>query len=137
MDTIAFAIINYNTRDHLRTCLKSIDPHCQDVLVVDNASNDGSQDMVKQEFPQVRLLANEHNLGYGAAANQAIQACQAPFVLLLNSDTCLQSGAGKKIADYLEENPQAGIVGPRLLNADGSLQISCFPFPTPLNTLVR
>jgi GT2 family glycosyltransferase len=138
MDTMAFAIINHNTRDHLRACLQSINPYCQEeVLVVDNASTDGSQDMVKQKFPQVRLLVNQHNPGYGTAANQAVQACHTPLVLLLNSDTRLQSEAGNKLANYMQENPQAGIVGPRLLNADGSLQMSCFPFPSPLNTLVR
>jgi GT2 family glycosyltransferase len=138
MVSLDYAIINYNTRDHLRLCLQSIEPSCRPhVLVVDNASSDGTPEMLEEEFPEVKLLANEHNPGYGAAANQAVQACQAPFLLLLNSDTRLQPGAGQKLSAYMEENPNAAIVGPRLLNADGSLQISTFPFPTPLATLVR
>jgi GT2 family glycosyltransferase len=138
MQSLAFAIISYNTREHLRACLQSIEPGCRPgVLVVDNASSDGSPEMVRSEFPEVSLLANEHNPGYGAAANQAIYACNAHYVLLLNSDTRLQPRVEEKLFDYLEHNRQAAIVGPRLLNADGSLQISTFPFPTPFATLVR
>jgi N-acetylglucosaminyl-diphospho-decaprenol L-rhamnosyltransferase len=99
---------------------------------VDNGSSDGSIEMVRREFPVVDLHVDWSNRGYGAAANQAIGRCTAPFILLLNSDTVLQRGALEAIGDYLERHPRAGILGPRLRSRDGTLQRSCFPFPTPL-----
>jgi GT2 family glycosyltransferase len=92
--------------------------------------------MVRAEYPWVRLHANQTNFGYGAAANQAIASCTAEYVLLLNSDTLLQPGALQALSTYLELHPYAAIVGPRLVNPDGTLQASCHPFPTPLNTLL-
>jgi GT2 family glycosyltransferase len=133
----AVAIINYNTCEHLRACLNSILPESpSEMIVVDNASTDGSAEMVQAEFPQVSLYANKTNCGYGAAANQAITSCTAKYVLLLNSDTRLQAGALQALSIYLDQHPRAAIVGPRLENPDGSLQASCFPFPTVLNTFL-
>lgn len=137
MSTIAVVVVNYNTRDLLRECLESVRAEgMSEILVVDNASQDGSAGMVRELFPEVRLIARTDNPGYGAAANQGIAACAAPSVLLLNSDTRLEPGAAAALARHLEENPRAGIVGPRLLNPDGTFQSSCFPFLTPLNVLV-
>lgn len=136
--SIAIAIVNYNTREHLRVCLTSVaSEQCEEVVVVDNASSDGSVEMVRSVYPWVRLLANEVNCGYGAAANQAIASCSSRYVLLLNSDTLLGPGAHQALGNYLDQHPQAAIVGPRLLNPDGTPQASCFPFPTPLQTLLR
>jgi GT2 family glycosyltransferase len=137
---VAVVVVNYNTRDLLRDCLESVRAEgpegVGEVVVVDNASRDGSPDMVREQFPEARLVANEHNPGYGAAANQGIAACAAPCVLLLNSDTLLRPGTAAALARYLDENPRAGIAGPRLLNPGGTLQPSCFPFLTPFNVLV-
>jgi GT2 family glycosyltransferase len=110
-------------------------PH--EVVVVDNASSDGSAEMVRAHYPSAILRAKERNLGFGAAANQAIASCAAEYVLLLNSDTLLQSGALKALSDYLAQHPRAAIVGPRLVEPDGALQASCYPFPTPLNTFLE
>jgi GT2 family glycosyltransferase len=107
------------------------------MVVVDNASSDGSAEMVRAEYPWVTLHANKANLGYGAAANQAIASCTAEYVLLLNSDTLLQTGALMALSGYLDLHPRAAIVGPRLVEADGTLQASCYPFPTPLNTFLE
>jgi len=127
----AVAIINYNTRGHLRGCLESVElERPTEVIVIDNASTDGSVEMVKRHFPQVTLIARDDNPGYGAAANQAIAACSSEIVLLLNSDTRLRPGALGGLTSYMSDNTRAGIVGPRLLNADGSLQHSCFPWPS-------
>jgi GT2 family glycosyltransferase len=93
--------------------------------------------MVRAEYPWVTLHANQTNLGYGAAANQAIASCTAEYVLLLNSDTLLQAGALMALSGYLDAHPRAAIVGPRLVEADGTLQASCYPFPTPLNTFLE
>lgn len=136
---LAVVVVNYNTRDLLRECLESVREQgagaVAEVWVVDNASQDGSAEMVRELFPEVRLIARTDNPGYGAAANQGIAACAAPSALLLNSDTRLLPGAAAALARHLEENPRAGIIGPRLLNPDGTFQPSCFPFLTPLNLL--
>ena len=93
-------VINYNTRDHLRACLQGLrDESPASLIVVDNASHDGSADMVRQEFPDVKLIANTANLGFAAAANQAIAACESPFLLLLNSDTLVPTGWIERLAD--------------------------------------
>jgi len=136
MTPTAVAIVNYNTRDHLRECLETVLPQRPaEIVVVDNDSSDGSVEMMRERFPNVRLIQAE-NRGYGAAANLAFAASSAPYVLLLNTDTLLRPGALEALVEYLDDNPQAGVVGPRLLNPDGSLQPSCFPFPSPLNVLL-
>jgi len=138
MSKIAVAIVNYNTREHLRSCLQSARPEGPaETFVVDNASSDGSAAMVAREFPRVLLRANGANLGFGAAANQAVAACRAPYVLLLNADTRLCPGALRALEAYLDRTPRAGIAGPRLVNARGGFEVSCGPFPTPFNTLLE
>jgi GT2 family glycosyltransferase len=92
--------------------------------------------MVQADFPWVTLCANKTNLGYGAAANQAIAGCTAEYVLLLNSDTLLEAGTLRALSLYLDLHPRAAVVGPRLVNPDGTLQASCYPFPTPFNILL-
>jgi hypothetical protein len=134
---LAVAVVSWNTREHLRRCLASVEAEgAEEVVVVDNASSDGSPAMVRAEHPRVRLLANPGNTGYGAAANQAVTACTAPYVLLLNADTRVCTGSLAALAEHLDRHPGAGLVGPRLLNPDGTLQVSCQPLPTPLHTLL-
>lgn len=133
MSTIAAAIVNYNTRDDLRACLASLQgAGAAEIVVVDNASADGSAAMVQAEFPGATLCTNQHNSGYGSAANQAIAHCHAPHVLLLNSDTLVEPETLPILDNYLREHPHVAIAGPRLHNPDGSLQASAYPFPTPL-----
>lgn len=137
-DSIAVAIINYNTCKELQACLGSINPEdASEVVVVDNNSSDASVGMVRSQYPWVTLLANKTNLGYGAAANQAIANSTARYVVLLNSDTRLQPGSLKALSHYLDQHPRAAIVGPRLEGSDGTLQASCYPFPTPLDTFLE
>jgi GT2 family glycosyltransferase len=131
MTPIAIAIVNYNTREHLRACLATVRSEgASEVVVVDNASSDGSAEMVRIEYPWVTLRANGKNLGYAAAANQAIASCTAPYVLLLNADILLDSDGLKKLSLYLDQHPRAAIVGPRLVNSRGAPQRSWFPFPS-------
>ena len=138
MTTIAVVIVNHNTCQHLQACLASIQlERPSEVVVVDNASSDGSVEMVQAVYPWVRLYANRTNPGYGTAANQAIASCTAQYVLLLNSDTLLQLGALEALSSYLDQHRRAAIVGPRLVTLDGTLQPSCYPFPTPLHTLLE
>ena len=136
--SIAIVIVNYNTRDHLQRCLASIDPNdAIETIVIDNVSTDGSAEMVRKNFPHVTLWITESNIGYGAAANEAIAKCTADTVLLLNSDTLLQKSSAQALKNYLADHPQAAIVGPRLHNADGTLQASCYPIPTPFNLFLE
>jgi N-acetylglucosaminyl-diphospho-decaprenol L-rhamnosyltransferase len=132
------AVVNFNTRDQLHTCLASVlSDSPGEVVVVDNASQDGSAKMVRSVYPDVTLLANPVNGGYGQAANQAIAACALPYVLLLNADTRLLSGALEALSLHLDRQPAAALVGPRLVGADGVPHASCSAFPGPLHTFFQ
>src|SRR6266571_4238495 len=111
---MAVVIVNYNTREYLRACLATVLPEVpSEVVVVDNTSSDGSVEMVQAEYPDVALHANKTNVGYGAAANQAIASCTAKYILLLNADTLLKPGALRALSNYLDLRSQVAIVGPR------------------------
>ena len=120
--------------DLLSDCLSSIfEPGLNidfEVYVVDNASNDGSQTMINDQFPDVKLIANSNNPGFAKANNQALRISSGEYVLLLNPDTIVKSGAIEKLVNFLDEFPEAGAAGARLLNSDGSLQRSASPKPT-------
>ncbi len=139
MTDIAVIIVNWNAREDLRQCLQSLcaaPPPKVDfaVWVVDNASTDGSAEMVAREFPQVHLRVNTENLGFSKANNQAIAEALAETdtrsVFLLNSDAAVHAGALDALVAWADANPNAGIVGPKVLNPDGSLQMSCRRFPS-------
>jgi hypothetical protein len=135
---MAVAVISWNTRELLRRCLATaVAESPGEVVVVDNGSSDGSVEMVRAEFPSVRLEVLPGNPGYGAAANIAFSRCDAEYLLLLNSDTELGSGTLAALIAHLDRCPRAGIAGPRLLNPDRSLQKSTFPFPSPLVPLFK
>ncbi len=106
------------------------------MVVVDNASGDGTAEMVEQEFPGVRLIANESNLGFAAGNNQAIEATRAPFVLLLNPDTEVQEGALAALLQVFEE-ARVGAAAPQLVLPDGRVQRSCRGFPEPVPVLAE
>jgi GT2 family glycosyltransferase len=130
----AVAIISFNTVELLRACLNSVVMQSPaEVIVIDNASSDGSAEMVRTEYPTAILKTNQTNLGYGAAANLAIASSTAKYVLLLNADTVLGTGALVRLRSYLDVHSEAAVVGPRLLNPDGSLQSSCRSFPRPIS----
>jgi N-acetylglucosaminyl-diphospho-decaprenol L-rhamnosyltransferase len=134
---MAVAVVNYNTCAHLEACLETaVAEHPVQTIVVDNASTDGSPEMVAEDFPQVELVTAP-NEGFGAGANIALQHAGAPYVLLLNSDTRLHPGTLDALAGYLDAHPHVGMVGPRLVNPDGSLQKSIYPAPSPVAELMR
>lgn len=135
---MSVAIVTHNTCECLRACLESLEREAaSDVVVVDNASSDDTVEMVRAAFPRVKLLANKTNSGYGAGANQAIAIADAEYVLLLNADTQVQPGTLASLSDYLDQHPQAAIVGPRIVYPDGSPQPSCYPFPNPVDEFLR
>ena len=130
---LSVIILNWNTRGLLEKCLKSIVcPPSQirlQVLVVDNASEDGSREMVQSLFPQVGLIVNSTNVGFGAGNNAALPMAEGRYVLFLNSDTVVREGALSAMVEFADAAPDIGIVGPKLLNGDGSLQYSCRRYP--------
>ena len=134
MPDVSAIVVNWNTRDLLADCLNTLIHNTQDpdleIMVVDNASSDGSVEMLRRAFPQVRLLLNEANVGFARANNQGMAASHGRYLLLLNSDAFLQPGALPALVSLAEARPQAGIVGAQLLNLDGSFQASHTAFPT-------
>ena len=125
---LSIVIVNWNARDLLRECLQSVYAQSQafnfEVVVVDNASSDGSAEMVKREFPRARLIENQENLGFARANNQAIRQSIGRFVVLLNSDTVVLSHALDRMVAFMKEHQDVDALGPMLLNTDGSLQPS-------------
>lgn len=130
---LSVIVLNWNTRVETRACLQSIlgqsYHHEVEVIVADNASSDRSRQMLAEEFPDVRVVAHSTNLGFCAGNNRAIPATTGRYVLFLNSDTVVTDGAFDAMIDFADENPDIGIVGPKLLNQDGSLQYSCRRYP--------
>lgn len=118
---VSVIVVSFNTRDLLRECLASIEP-VHEVIVVDNASGDGSADMVAKEFPSAIVIRNERNLGFGAANNRGMDAASGELILLLNSDAQAMPGAIGVLADAMVEGVAA--VGGTLLHSDGRLQES-------------
>lgn len=138
---LSISIASWNTREDLRQCIESL-LACKDnlrfeVIVFDNASTDGSPEMVETCFPSVRLIRSEVNLGFGKAHNLAFQHAHSDLFFPLNSDTIVSSGSLEMLVDYIKSHAMVGIVAPRLLNPDGSLQFSCRRFPTPIAALFR
>ena len=131
---LSIVIVSWNTQDILRRCLDSIrtaaPPLGFDVIIVDNASTDGSPDMVSSEFPEFTVIRNKENLGFAAANNIGIQRAVAGFVMLLNPDTELCPGTVARMSSFAREHPNVGIIGPRLVMPDGQLQKSGRRFPT-------
>ncbi len=120
-------------------CLASIyanpPEHEMEVIVVDNVSVDGAVNMIRAEFPQVKLIQNSERHGFGHNQNVAIKAAQGEYVFVYNDDTLVHGKALQKLCDFLDQNPSVGVVGPRLLNPDGSLQKSCYKFPSPMRCI--
>ena len=137
--TLSICIVNWNTRELLRACLQSIyryPPNAPfEVIVVDNASSDGSAAMVQAEFPQAVLIANTENLGYARGNNQAIQQAQGEYILLLNPDTEVFPDTLNRALAFLAAHPEAGAIGAKQLFPDGRVQPSVRGFPTPANLL--
>lgn len=131
---LSIVIVNWNTRELLRACIRSIyatlDPISFEIIVVDNASDDGSADMTRSEFPEVQVIRNEANLGFAAANNIGLRRATGEFVMLLNPDTDLCPGSVARMLDFMRSHPDAGLAGPKLISSSGKLQKSGRRFPS-------
>jgi GT2 family glycosyltransferase len=147
MVDLSVVILSWNVRDLLRQCLQSVFssqpsalgddkpttqhyPWSTEVIVVDNASSDGSVEMVRAEFPEVRLIVNTINRGYAGGNNDGIAAATGRYVMILNPDTQVVGDALSTLVAHADLHPEAGVIGPQLLNPDGSVQPSRRRFPT-------
>lgn len=137
---VSIIIVNWNTRDILKQCLKSVYLETCDIsfetIVIDNASSDGSCGMVKKEFPKAILIENSENKGFAAANNQGMAVAKGRYILLLNSDTIIINNAINKIVDFADYQRDAAVFGCRVLNPDMTLQQTCFMFPSVFNMLL-
>jgi len=137
---LSISIVNWNTKDLLRDCLQSVFKSKgglnYEVFVVDNASVDGSTEMVKRKFPQVRLIENRENLGFSKANNQALRESKGRYFLLLNSDVILLSDTFENMVEFMDNHKEAGVAGCRLLNPDGTPQASHGDFHSIAKVLI-
>lgn len=134
---ITVVVVSYNTRELLLECLTSVIESAggmnMEMIVVDNASEDGSIEAVRKRYPEVTIIANSTNVGFGAACNQAIRATNSPYVLLINSDARLTPEAFATLYDCLRLNPRCGAAGCRLINVEGREVINTRFFLTAFN----
>jgi hypothetical protein len=131
---LSICIVNWNVKELLKACLQSIFKNTKDisfeVIVVDNNSSDNSVQMIKESFPQVKLIESKTNAGFTMANNQAIKIAQGRYIMLLNPDTEVIDNALNKMVRFMESRRDCGALGCKLLNTDGSLQRSCRTFPS-------
>lgn len=133
--SVSVIIVSYKTREMTLRCLRTLVPELDgiaaEIWLVDNASRDGTIEAVAAEMPAVKVIAIDRNAGFGGANNLALAQAAGEFFLLLNTDAFVLPGAVRAMAEFLKAHPAVGVVGPRLLNENGSLQRSCFMFPSP------
>lgn len=138
MFDVSVIIVNFNMKGQIDRCLASLFEDIRetnllvDVVVVDNGSSDGSREMLKEKYPHVRLLAQSKNLGFGAAQNLGLESVPSRYYFVLNPDTYFYPGEKsiKKLFDFMELDKKVGIVGPKILYPDGTIQYSCYRFPS-------
>lgn len=137
---LSILVINWNTIDLLNDCLRTTEENLGDlaaeIIVVDNASSDGSPEMVEERFPNVTLIKNQENRGFAAANNQAMDIAGGEYVLLLNSDTLVHGDVLVKSVEYLDTHPEVGAMGCKVLNRDGTTQLTCSQYPSLTNILL-
>lgn len=139
MTTVSIVIVSFNARAHLENCLASLfaapPAHPHDIIVVDNASSDGSVAAVRRRWPSVAVIARESNAGFAAANNEGIRATRGELVLLLNNDTIVGAGEIDALAGRLLAHPDAAVAGPRLIDGTGATELSFGPMLSPFGEL--
>lgn len=141
MSQVSVIIVSWNARRFLKDCIESVRRTggrlVREIVVVDNASTDGSPEMVKELFPEVTLVRASTNLGFAKANNLGMKHCRGDFLALVNSDVIVHPECFQKLAALLDSREQVGLVGPRIIGADGHVQHTCRQLPTVWNTLCR
>jgi len=141
VNKLSIIIVSWNAKDYLIKCLKSLDPELEgiesEIIVVDNASSDGSADAVQDQYPEVKLIRNDQNLGFAKANNIGINQSKGEYVCLMNSDIVVLKDCIRRLLEYMDSNQQIGVLGPKTLNGDGTLQRSCFSLPSVWNSFCR
>ena len=141
MQKLSVIIVSWNARGYLRDCLDSIyktagQLECE-IVVVDNASTDGSADMVATEFPVVKLIRSPQNLGFAKANNLGLKAASGSWLALVNSDVVIHPNCFQELVSFMEMHEEVGLVGPKIFGGDGLLQRTCRRLPTVWNTTCR
>lgn len=142
MIDLSIIIVNYNVKEFLLNLLDSILISAKnissEIIVVDNASDDGSVEILRERFPNVKLIANKINVGFGSANNQAMKIAAGNYFLLINPDTIVREDTFSKMIEFFEKTPQVGIAGCKVLNPDGTLQLACRrSFPGPWTSFTK
>jgi len=138
---LTISIVSYNSFDFLKECLESIlkNPPSVDyeVIVVDNASIDGTSEYIKKNYSGIKLISNTRNTGFAAANNIAVKKTNSKHVLLMNSDCRVYEKSLDNLVGFMEKNPTVGIAGPKIINSDGTIQLSCRKFPSIFNAALH
>ncbi|MFX0199831.1 MAG: glycosyltransferase family 2 protein [Candidatus Hodarchaeota archaeon] len=141
MIDVSAIIVSWNAKEFLLGCLQSLanerPQNSMEIIVVDNASRDGSPELVKQQFPLVKLIRKKVNLGFAKANNIGIRQSSGGYICLINSDITVQKGCIDRMRAYMDEHPSVGILGPKILNKDLVVQSSSMDFPTLLNSFFQ
>jgi GT2 family glycosyltransferase len=133
---VSVSIVNTNSKDLLLACLESLRGESVEIVVLDNASEDGSADAVRERFPEVRVIAQERRAGFGANHNTVIRATTGRYVYILNEDTTSDDWGFARMVEYMDANPRVAMLGTRLVYPDGRTQASAWRFPSPAGSLV-
>lgn len=141
MTDISVIIVSWNARDYLRKCLLSVNAASAglqvETIVVDNASSDGSPEMVQRDFPFVKMVQTGENLGFAGGNNRGISCATGRYLFLINSDVEVYPDTFSRFVDFLDRQSEIGLAGPMILSKDGSIQRSCMAFPSLGNSLYR
>jgi len=138
---LSIVIVSWNTREMLRNCLRSVFATLNglnaEVLVIDNDSADGSAQMVANEYPSVLLVPNDQNLGFAAGTNQGLRLARGRYLLLLNPDAVVHEDVLHRSVTYMDKHPDVGMMGCKVLNEDGSTQMTCSRYPSMTNLVLQ
>ena len=139
---LSVIIVNYNVKEFLQNLIHSIEKASanisKEIIVIDNASDDGSNDLLKEKFPQIKLIINDKNLGFGKANNIGLKKASGDYILLINPDTIVAEDTFEKMLEFFRSNPKAGLAGCKILNPDGTLQLACRrSFPGPWTSFTK
>ena len=133
---LSIVVVTWNAKKYVWECLSSLlklkELESSEIIVVDNNSSDGSQELVRESFPSIKLIQNDSNLGFGKATNIGIKEATSEFVCLINSDVVVPEGCIESMFRYMEQNQDIGLLGPQMLGPNGSVHRSTMRFPTQI-----